>query len=398
MKNNPKNLFLHADGDSFFVACELTLRPDLKGLPVIVGEDRGIAVAMSSEAKKLGVTRGMPIFRIKKLFPSVIILPHHFDLYHDISSRMQQILLSYSVTIEAYSIDECFAIIEPSDVVYFGGEKKLLTELKNEIEKTLGVTYSLGLARTKALAKQASKLEKPNGMVMLLSKDDEIQALKSTPIDDVWGIGGRTSPILHNLGLHTAYDFVNYSREKIIKNFSEPLSVLQKELSGESIFEVSDDVDPRDQKSIQSTSTFRPPSTDIKIIWREIAENAEHACSRAREINLVSNKVSFFVKTNNFKYFFDETKLTLYTADPGTVLKALEPLLPKLLVTNETIRSTGVILHNLTREENTPRDLFGNQEKSLSNLLVEKTADKIRERFGDSVIKRASSLKGKLRK
>src|SRR3989338_4435653 len=124
MENKSKNLFLHADGDSFFVACELSVHPELKGLPVIVGGDRGIAVAMSPGAKKLGVTRGMPVFRIKKLFPQVIILSHHFDLYHDISERMHQILSSYFTHIEQYSIEECFALAEPSEVKYFKGEKK----------------------------------------------------------------------------------------------------------------------------------------------------------------------------------------------------------------------------------------------------------------------------------
>ena len=167
MRGNTDNLYLHVDGDSFFVACELTKHPEYKGKPVIVGADRGIAVAMSPEAKKIGITRGMPVFRIKKLFPQVIILSHH------IAEGLHRILESYFQTIEVYSIDECFALVEPSEIKYFGlprlgkagGERKLLTELKNEIEKTLGVTYSIGLARTKALAKQASKLEKPGGLV-----------------------------------------------------------------------------------------------------------------------------------------------------------------------------------------------------------------------------------------
>ena len=81
MKKQSKNLYLHADGDSFFVACEISVHPELKGLPVIVGGDRGIAVAMSPEAKKLGVTRGMPVFQVKRELPDVIILSHHFDLY-----------------------------------------------------------------------------------------------------------------------------------------------------------------------------------------------------------------------------------------------------------------------------------------------------------------------------
>src|SRR5674476_93267 len=118
MSLNSENLFLHVDGDSFFVSCEVSQHREYRGLPVIVGEDRGIAVAMSYEAKKLGVTRGMPIFRIKKLYPEVVILSHHFDLYHDISNKMHQILESYCQTIEVYSIDECFAVVEPSEIKY----------------------------------------------------------------------------------------------------------------------------------------------------------------------------------------------------------------------------------------------------------------------------------------
>ena len=294
-----------------------------------------------------------------------------------------------------YSIDECFAAVEPSEIKYFGGEEKLLRELKKEIEATLGVTYSIGLARTKALAKQASKLEKPGGLVMLLTRADEVRALKATGIDDIWGIGRQTIPRLRRLGLETAYDFVNYSSAYIEKNFSEPLLNLKRELSGEQLWAVEGNADPRDQKSIQSTGTFRPASTNPKIIWQEISENAEHACENAREIHLVSNRVSFFVKTSEFKYREGEVKLPLYTADPGVVLNAIEPKLPKLLNKKERIRSTGVILHNLIREEKVPRDLFGTQEKALKSLVVEEVADKIRKKFGADAIKRAASLKRK---
>ena len=393
MKKESKNLYLHADGDSFFVACEVSVHPELEGLPVIVGGDRGIAVAMNQEAKKLGITRGMPVFRVKRELPEVIILSHHFDLYTDIQNRMHQILLKYFCTIEEYSIDECFALVEPCEINYFGSELKLLTLLKKEIEETLHVTYSIGLARTKVLAKQASKLEKPNGMVMLLTKEDEIKALKGTSINDVWGIGRQTVPELGKLGIKTAYDFVNYSSSEIEKIFSKPLLILQKELAGESIMEVESNVDPRDQKSIQSTSTFHPTSTDPKIIWREIAENAEHACKNARVIHLVSNKVSFFVKTSEFKYHTDEVKLEEYTTDPGIILSALESKFQKLLPPRKRIRSTGVILHNLTREECVPLDLFGKQEKKLKNLVIEEVADKLREKYGEDIIKRVASMR-----
>ncbi len=393
-ERSQETYFLHADGDSFFVACELSVHPEYRGRPVVVGEDRGIAVAMSPEAKALGVTRGMPAFRIKKQFPEVVILPHHFDLYRRISDKVYEILLSHLDAVEVYSIDECFAVVRPSDIRFAGGEKALLTAIRDEIREALGVTYSFGLARTKALAKTASKLEKPNGVVVLLSEEDEADALKKSPIDDIWGIGWRTVPRLRIMGMRTAYDFVSYPPEKIERFFSGPLAVLQKELSGISINTVHSDTDPRDQKSIQSTATFKPSSNDREVIWAEISENAESACERARDLRLVSNAVSFFVKTTDFYHRFADAKLDVYTADPGLVLNALEPHLASLLVRGEKIRSTGVILHGLRREEDVPRDLFGVQERAIERLAIEKIADKVREKFGRSALMRASSQKG----
>jgi DNA polymerase V len=394
-ERSPESYFLHADGDSFFVACELSVHPEYLGRPVVVGEDRWIAVAMSHEAKALGVTRGMPAFQIKRQFPSVVILPHHFDLYRRISDRVYAILLSYFETVEVYSIDECFAAVKHSDIRFYGDEKKMIAAIKTEIQKTVGVTYSFGLARTMALAKTASKLDKPNGAVVLQNEADEREALQRTTIDDVWGIGRRTVPRLLAMGIKTAQDFIEYPREKIATFFSEPLVVLHAELSGTAIHDVHSDTDPRDQKSIQSTGTFKPSSSERELIWTEISENAENACERARELRLITNAVSFFVKTADFRHRFADVKLDVFTSDPGAVLNAIEPLLAETLVRGEKIRSTGVILHNLRREEDAPRDLFGRQEKAIANLAVEIAADKVRAKFGPNALKRAASLRGK---
>jgi len=396
--NVTQNLFLHADGDSFFVACELVVNPQYKGLPVVVGEDRGIAVAMSYEAKKLGVTRGMPVFKIKKQFPQVIILPHHFDLYREISSSVYDILSSYLVEVEQYSIDECFALVKPSDITHAGGANKLLKDIKNEIEKKLGVTFSLGLARAKALAKTASKLEKPNGIVLLMNNNDEEQALKKTAIEDVWGIGRRTVPRLLSMGIKTAYDFVHYPSSTIEKNFFEPLVLLQQELAGISHYDIDSNPDPRDQKSIQSTATFKPSSSDPKIIFAELSENVEHACEHARELDLMTNSVSLFIKNTEFIHRTGDTHLSVYTCDPSIILNAIEPVFYKILRKGEMIRSTGITLQNLRRSEDVPQDLFGAQKKSEAKDVIERVGDLIRKKFGHNALKRASSLKGQGRK
>lgn len=396
IKNND-NLFLHADGDSFFVSCEVSVHPEYKGLPVVVGEDRGIAVAMSYEAKKLGVTRGMPIFQIKKQFPKVVILSHHFDLYNKISNCVYNIFLSYLEQVESYSIDECFMIVKPSDIKYAGGAEKLLKSIKDEIKNMTGVTYSLGLGRTKVLAKTASKLDKPNGMVLLLNKVDEDNALKKTKIDDIWGIGRQTIPRLHDMGMKSAYDFVNYSDEYIEKYFPSPLYNIKQELKGKSILEIDSNHDSRDQKSIQSTLTFKPSSNDTKIVFAELSENVERACERARELDLVTNSVSFFVKNTSFAQHDWEVHLPTYINSPSLILNAIEPVFNKKFNNEENIRSTGITLRNLQRIENIPNDLFGILDKSEEKNIIEEVSDKIREKFGQNSLKHASSIKGSSR-
>lgn len=398
MVKKNQNLILHADGDSFFATCEVSVHPEYKGKPVVVGEDRGIAVAMSYEAKKLGVTRGMPVFKIKKQFPEVIILSHHFDLYHKISSGVYEIFISYLSEVEQYSIDECFAVVTPADIRLAGSARELLEDIKKDIETTYGVTYSFGLGRTKVLAKTASKLEKPNGLVVLLDEKDEEKALRKTPIDKVWGIGRQTVPRLLNMGIKTAYDFSVYPSEKIEKYFSDPIHILQKELLGESVLSVDSDADPRDQKSIQSTATFKPSSDDEKIIFAELSENVERACEHARGLELASNAVSYFAKNGNFEYRSGENKLPLYTNNPSVILNTIEKDFKKLLVPGEKIRATGITLENLRRKENIPNDLFGAQEKEEKKDIIEIVGDKIKNKFGQNALKRASSLRGSGRK
>ena len=398
MSSIKDNLFLHVDGDSFFVSCEVSQHPEYKGLPVVVGEDRGIAVAMSYEAKQLGVIRGMPVFKIKKEFPQVVILPHHFDLYNRISKGVYNILISYLERVEQYSIDECFAVVKQSDILLAGSVEKLSNDIQKEIKNYFGVTYSLGLARTKVLAKTASKLKKPNGLVILLNKKDEEDALRKTKIDDVWGIGRQTAPRLLNMGIKTAYDLVNYPSEQIIKHFSEPLYIIQKELSGVSLNRLESDTNPRDQKSIQSTATFKPSSLDPKIIFAELSENVERACERARELNLSTNTVSFFVKNINFIYRVGDSKLPLYTNNPSIILNTIENVYKNIVVNGEKIRATGITLQNLIHSENIPNDLFGRQDKEYMKNIIEEIGDKIKEKFGQNALKRASSLRGSGRK
>ena len=144
---------LHIDGDAFFAACEQSRDPSLKGKPVITGKERGIAASMSYEAKAMGVKRGMRLFEIKKICPAAILLPSDYETYSLLSKRFYTIVRRYTPEIEEYGIDECFADItglrRPLRMSY----PKIAEKIKEDLDKELGFTFSVGLGPNKTIAK-----------------------------------------------------------------------------------------------------------------------------------------------------------------------------------------------------------------------------------------------------
>ena len=155
------------DGDAFFVGVEMAKNPKLKNKPVVTGEERGIVSALSYEAKALGIVRGMPIFKVKKDFPQVIVVPGDYKSYARYSSLMFDIVRRYADDVEEYSIDECFADLTGLDKPLKMSYKEIAERIKKEINEELDLSVSIGIAPTKVLAKVASKWVKPNGLTII---------------------------------------------------------------------------------------------------------------------------------------------------------------------------------------------------------------------------------------
>ncbi len=162
------------DGDAFFVACEVAKNPKLRGKAVVTGEERGIVSALSYEAKALGVIRGMPIFTLRKKFPSVLVLPGDYTCYARMSSEMFDIVRRYADDVEEYSIDECFADLTGLDKPLRMNYREIAERIKKEINEELGLSVSIGIAPTKVLAKVASKWQKPNGLTLSILRMRQI--------------------------------------------------------------------------------------------------------------------------------------------------------------------------------------------------------------------------------
>src|SRR3989344_5269664 len=199
---------LHMDGDAFFVGCEMSKNPKLKGKSVVTGEERGIVSALSYEAKALGIVRGMPIFTLKKKFPSVLVLPGDYAYYARMSKQMFDIVRRYADDVEEYSIDECFADLTGLDKPLRMSYKEIAERIKKEINEELGLSVSIGLAPTKVLAKVASKWQKPDGLTVI-EGESAPDFLAKTPIEKIWGIGPRTAEFLKKKGIGTAGEVAN---------------------------------------------------------------------------------------------------------------------------------------------------------------------------------------------
>lgn len=376
---------IHIDGDSFFASCEISVNHKLRGLPVVTGQERGIATAMSKEAKALGISRGMPIYQIRKLFPQVIITQSDYGLYSIFASRMYSIVRRHTAQVEEYSIDECFADITDNE----GDHTEIARKIKSDLQSELGMTFSVGLAPTKVLAKLASSKFKPDGFHVLEGEIKEF--LKDVPIGKIWGIGPQTARQLERLGVHTAGEFVERREDWVEANLSSPILELWHELRGKSLLRVHSEMQD-DSKSIQQTRTFTPASKDKDFIYSELSKNCEGACVKARHAGLVARRVYCFLKTQEFRYNRCEISLVEPTNDPVAILREVRKIFPNMYKRGSEYRATGITLAGLVPSTLGQENLFGPGKKDVWQEVL-KSVDRIDQKFGSHTMMLGSSLK-----
>jgi DNA polymerase-4 len=383
-RKEKSKIILHLDGDGFFAACEESLDISLKGKAVVTGAERGMATAMNQEAKKLGIHRAMPIFQIRRDFPNVVVVNSNYYTYGMFAQRMYNIVRRYTPLVEEYSIDECFA-----DLTNLPDPEKTAREMKETLKRELGVTFSMGLAPTKVIAKIASKYNKPDGFTVISTRDIN-KFLEDLPVGKVWGIGPSTSAHLQKFGINTALELINRPKDWVMDNLSKPELERWFELRGESVYKVHAELGD-DQASIQKTRSFSK-SKNKENILSELSKNVEDACTKARQHNLKSRKIYLFLKTQEFRYKRAEVPLTSPTNSPTTVLKAIRGMFNSLFEQGVEYRSTGVILSGLTTSEVVQNDLFGEVVKNDKKNEIFDVVDKLERRYGSHIVLLGSSL------
>lgn len=374
---------VHVDMDSFFASCEQQRDIKLRGKPVCIGLERGIATSMSIEAKRAGVIRGMSMREIKKVCPECIILPSDYETFGLYSLRMFEIVKQYSDDVEEYSVDECFADItgmrRPLKMTY----QEIVEAIKHDIDTKLGTICSVGLAPTKTLAKVASKWKKPNGITIIPGKKAQY-FLKDLPVGKVWGIGAKSEQFLLSKGIKTALDFAYKKFEWVEENFAKPQIETWYELRGEPVKPLQ--TEPIDEyRNITKRKTFTPPSNDKKEVFSRLCKVIENACIKARRFDLVSAHISFGIMTQNFIHHGAEIKLDRPVADPMTFIKMIRPEFEKLFNSNNYYRTTQFNLHDLTKDPK-QLDIFGNYVKEVKQSDLYTVIDDINRKYGKHAV------------
>lgn len=386
---------MHIDGDSFFASCEQSREAALRGKPVVTGQERGIASSMSLEAKALGITRAMPIREIKKRFPQVIVIPSDYETYTLLSARFMNIVRRYTPDVEEYGIDECFADLTGLRKTYRTSYEKICLQIQDELTRELNCTFSIGLAPSKTLAKVGSKWKKSgysfssdprrlSGLTSIPTRDIPVY-LKDLPVGEVWNIGPQTTAFLHKCGIYTAYQFACKQEDWIKRGMSINYYETWAELRGQAMKKLSLEQKPNTH-SIQRVRTFTPPSRDKDFIFAKLTENINVACRRARRHATEARDISFFLKTQDFRYRSMRIRLSHPTAFSHEIVYALSPFFTRLYTRGTLYRATGVTLSNLSPVNDRQMDLFG------SHLYVEKigkvytSVDAIAHKYGKDSI------------
>lgn len=375
------------DCDSFFVSCERRLNPDLNGIAVsVVSGDRGCVIARSREAKQMGIPMGQPLFMAREQFPDCMYINANHYNYAAISTEIMAILRDFSPTVEVYSIDEAFVDFTGLSKLYGMNYFQLAKHLREVILKETKIPVSIGVSRTKALAKLASDKSKTmDEHICVAGKCGITRLLKQTEVGEVWGIGRKLEPKLRGHGIYTAYDFVQKNDVWLKSRFGRNGLELKYELLGNLINKVTNELTL--PKSISDTKSFPEFTSDLTYLKNELMVHIHAACRKLRKSDCKCSVVGVILKTKDFKVYYSKVALKQPVNFEFEVSEAAFGELKKLYNKNVLYRSIGIVLENLSPSANEQLQLFDDGVKRGKNENLAKSLDKLEAKFGRNIVK-----------
>ena len=381
-----KHVIALVDCDSFFVSCEQSVNPELKGKPVCVMSGRGqCVISRSKEAKKLGIRMGMPYFQIEGQMKKAVFINANHELYCQISEKVMDVLKSFSPKVEIYSIDEAFVELTGLERLYKKNYLEIAQMIRQEVLDKVDIPVSIGVSSSKSLAKLASdKAKKAEEGVFLVGSRKIIPLLEKTSIDEIWGIGKNLSIMLRKHGILTAYELISQDDLWLNKQIGIHGLEMKHELLGEMVSPVSNEI--KLPKSIQKTSALAKFSSDKNYLKNSLNYHIHRACVKLRKINAKCKGVSIFLRTKDFKVYCEKKVLNVSTDFELEISDIVFELLEKIYNPNILYRSTGVILDTFVFNNEAQMSLFSDNVVDERKEKLSKCFDKLEQKFGKDII------------
>lgn len=398
-----KNIIFHIDVNNAFLswsALDLLnqgFKYDIRNSYAVIGGDetkrRGIVLAKSNSAKKVGIVTGETLYSARKKCKVLKVYPPNYNFYQKKSKELFELLGKYTDDIEPFSIDECF--LDYTKIKHFyGDEVQFAYKLKTEIKEKLGFTVNIGIANNKLCAKMASDFLKPDRVHTLYEEEIE-KKMYPLPIEDLFGIGKKTAPKLRQLQINTIGDLANYSEQKLsyyFKNMSKKMIDQAKGIDTSIVQKVKEQ-----RESISNSTTLERDYTDKIEIYKILEQISDNVARALRKQKKYAYTVSVQLKDCYFKSKQHQKKLINATNLTNEIFKVSKELVDEMW-DDVPIRLVGIKLDNLTDKNHKQVSLFENIKIENNNVNLEKTLDELKDKFGSSIIQNASMKNKKISK
>lgn len=362
---------------------------DIRKIPAIIGGDEsrraGIVLAKSNLAKQFGIVTGETIYQARKKCPNIQVFQGDYKVYKEYSDKLYKLLLDYTDKIERYSVDECF--LDMTEYLMKSTLMNKAQEIRKRVNEELEFTVNIGLSSNKLLAKMASDFEKPNKIHTLYLEEIK-EKMWPLPIRDLFMLGRKTVPKLYNMNIKTIGDLATADQNKLINKFGKHGKMMWEYANGIDESEVVYKYE--EPKSIGNSTTLPKDVQDIDSLNEIILALAEHVSYRLRKHNMLASVINVGLRTKEFKDFSHQSKLDLPTANTKDIYLKAKSLL-KSMYKGEQIRLVSLRADKLVNKSEGQISLF-NTDKEEKQAKLDKTLDKLKEKYGYLSITRAGDL------
>ncbi len=387
------------DCNSFYASCEKVFNPDIADKPVgILSNNDGIIVALSSELKKLGISRGAAAFKIDRSFirkHDIRLFSSNYTLYGDMSARVMNTLSMFTPDLEIYSIDEAFLSLR-------GFEHLSLTDYGRKMKKTVrqhtGLPVSVGIGPTKTLAKIANRFAKKHnfaeGVFDISDHPDKDKILRWVGVEHIWGVGRQYAKMLRRNGIINAYELTQ-APDKWVQNKMTIVGLrLVKELRGISCIDL--ELDIKSKKEIVSSKSFGNPVTELQDLMEATSDYCSVAVKKLRSENQVASLIIVFLSTNRFKNEpqyanYAKARLPLPSGYTPDFIQAANRILKKIYRPGYKYKKVGVMLADIMHQSNAPLDFFQPTYLDDHRKVIMDCMDGINEKMGSHKLTYASA-------